>query len=263
MNIRLTGLALAVGASAGWIVACETEQPRGACKASHLSNYGIFDLTSAAGAGECATLTGDFIYMSKYNEPGSTEAQLALTVDTIAALTGDPRIPDFDSLTHLGDYPADPPGADGVCVAQTLSPVTVNIPASGTDPAVNVTYVFSNVRVVSTPLVPGTQWTADLEYTAGGCTATYDVVGISPLVTCNEFDSDGNSILDGGVPIMVPGKCQNPVNLPNGGVAGAVSDFTGETTNLAFDLVCDPKVRDCLGQPCHVCRPNGEVPALH
>lgn len=270
MNIRLMSLAVAVGACAGWIVACEVEQPIGACKASHSSNYAIFDLTSTPGAGECSTLTGDFVHMSKYNEPGSDEAKLGLTVETVAALTGDPRITDFDALTHVGDYPTEP-GPDGVCVAQNMNPVTINIPSRTVPrpdggetvfPPVNVGYTFSNLAVVSTPLVPGTQWTADLQYSAGGCTATYDVVGISPLVTCHEIDGDGHVVLtDAGVPIMAPEKC-NPVDLPDGGRAGAISDFTGETTNIDFDLVCDPVVRDCAGDPCHVCRPNGAVPAL-
>jgi hypothetical protein len=41
-----------------------------------------------------------------------------------------------------------------------------------------------------------------------------------------------------------------------------VSDVTGETTNIDFDLVCDPVERNCSGSPCLVCRPNGAVPAL-
>jgi hypothetical protein len=269
MNTRMMGLALAIGASVGWVAGCEVEQPAGACKASHSSNYAIFDLTSTTGTGECTALTGDFVFMSKYNEPGTDVARLSLSVDTIAgALTGDERISEFQSLTHLGDYPEEP--TDGVCVAPTLSPVAVNIPASGDpadggDPAVNVTYNFSNVRVVSTALVPGTQWTANLEYTAGGCTATYNVVGISPLVTCHEVfinaDDEVKPVLnEQGMPIMAPAKC-DPVVL-DGRRSAAVSDLTGETTNIAFDLVCDPTPRLCSGDLCHVCRPNGEVPAL-
>jgi hypothetical protein len=276
MKIRLMGLALALSALIGWVVGCETDQPPGACKASHSSNYGIFDLTSAPDAGECSALTGDFVFMSKYNEPGSTENKLAISVGSVAGeFLEDERVQSVAELTHASDYPNEP--TDGVCVAENITPVELNLPAIDkplpdggveTLPPVNRTYRFSNVRVVSTPLVPGTQWTADLEYTAGGCTSTYAVIGISPLVSCHEVFLDEEENLlpvldDAGLPIMVPEKCQQPVTLDDGGMTAAVSDITGETTNIAFDLECDPKPRVCPGHgPCHVCRPAGEVPAL-
>jgi hypothetical protein len=265
MKIRLMGLALALGALVGWVVACDTDQPPGACKASHSTNYGIFKLTSAPDVGECSTLTGDFVSMSKYNPPGTTDNKLALSVWTLAGkLLGDERVQDFATLTHVGDYPNEP--TNGVCVAENINPVSVDLPqlgdpADGGKEAVRATYRFSNVSVVSTPLVPGTQWTADLEYTAGGCTATYSVVGISPLVTCHTDLEDGGIEPDNQ-------KCQ-PLTLPDGGQSAAVSDLTDETTNFAFDLVCDPTPRACTsddfcepGQLIMVCAPNGPVPAL-
>jgi hypothetical protein len=265
------GLVFAAGLTAGWVAACKVEQPTAGCKASHSSNYGIFDLTSAPDAGECSTLTGDVVAMSNYQDPDGGPSTLALSVQTIAAgLLADPRIEDFGSLIHEGTYPVEP--SDGLCVAPTLSPVAVNIPSrtvtlsdGGTQefPAMNVRYEFSNVRVVSTSLVPGTQWTADLAYTAGGCTSTYSVVGVSPLVTCHEVDEDGDPVLTTeGALVPAPEKC-NVVNLADGGRSGAISDVTGEVANIDFNLVCDTKERTCAGgDPCLVCRPNGPVPAL-
>jgi hypothetical protein len=255
MRTRNLGVAVAVGITVGWIGACEIEQPPGACKATHSSNYALYDLTE--GTGPCAELTGDFIYMSKYNEPGSTENRFSLTPEVVTSTyLQDPRISEFKSLTAFGDYPNNP-DESGICEATNLSPINVTVSELAVDggdplPAADFSYTFTDVRIASTPQVPGTQWTAKLTYRDGSCTAKYDVTGISPIVTCHT-DLD-----DGGI-VAAPEKCET---YPDGGPP--VSDWTHETSNVDFDLECDSaKVRDCGGgAPCYVCRPVGEIPAV-
>lgn len=263
MKIRFLALTAVVGVSSGWIASCTVEQPAGACKASHSTNYGIFDLVSATADGGCAQLLGDFIYMSKYNPPGTEDTKLAMSVEaTAGAFLGDPRITDNNTLSATGDYPFEP--TDGFCVAPDMPAITVNVPETPGEPledggpgdpipAANFSYKFTNVRVVSTPQVPGTQWEADLAYTEDGCTANYKVTGISPLVTCNVELDDGGIGAD-------PSLCEIQ-DLPDGGRAAAVGPF-GESTNPDFDLECDTTVRSCFGDPCMLCRPAGPIPAL-
>jgi hypothetical protein len=56
-------------------------------------------------------------------------------------------------------------------------------------PALDVKYEWSNVKVWVTPGDVGTQWGADLKYTLNGCTATYKAVAVNAYVEC-ESDAD-------------------------------------------------------------------------
>jgi hypothetical protein len=60
-------------------------------------------------------------------------------------------------------------------------------------PAYDVRYEFSNVRVYYTPAAIGTQFAADLTYTADGCTAKYKVAAVTPMVSCGASAALGDA----------------------------------------------------------------------
>jgi len=88
------------------------------------------------------------------------------------------------------------PSSDNFCEVPTLSVAQVHVPAvtePSTDPngmvvcpspALDVKYEWSNVRLVVSAAVLGTEFAADLTYTNNGCTAQYRVWAVSPAVTC-------------------------------------------------------------------------------
>jgi hypothetical protein len=253
MKIRLLGLVAVLGVAAGWIAACETEQPPGGCPVSHLSNFAILDPKPGQEGLACADLTGELISFSKYNTPGTTTNTLGLAVESVVGdFFDDPRRDADDVLSATGSFDFTP--TDGFCVAADLSSITVNVPAAAPDPAANLSYKFTNLRMAALPNVPGTQWTADLAYTADGCTAQYDVVGVSPRVPCAE------GLPDGGATPPDDSRC-NATTLPGGRTVPACNE-DGECIHPDLAMICDPKIRDCDGEPCRVCRPNGAVPSV-
>ena len=50
----------------------------------------------------------------------------------------------------------------------------------------NSTVTFSNVQFYTSPQIPGTQFTGDLAYTEGGCTANYSVLAVFPAISCDD-----------------------------------------------------------------------------
>jgi hypothetical protein len=104
--------------------------------------------------------------------------------------------PDAQDVPYaIGRFTTTSPRADHFCVAPKLAAASLRlsaVPAHDLDmctsvpeaPAYDVRYEFSNVRVYYTPAAIGTQFAADLTYTADGCTAKYKVAAVTPMVSC-------------------------------------------------------------------------------
>jgi hypothetical protein len=236
MKLRIVGpFAVMVGTAVG-VVACQAEQPLPECTVSHLSNFAFFDPKPGEEAKPCGDLTGDAVHFSKYNVPGTVTSEIALSVDALAGeFFGDPRLGSNDSLISVGDYDFEPNSA-GLCSAQNMTPASVNLPASGPDPAVAVTYKWSNLRLAGLPNVPGTQFEAELEYTDGSCTALYNVAGLSPEIPCGADLPDGGSGPDESL-------CQN-LTLSDGTLQIPCNE-NGECVGPDYALTCDSDTLRC------------------
>jgi hypothetical protein len=193
------GLILALGAGA--LLSSCSDQPKVRCatRGQYAAKY-----TLVTGTGDCAGLKGDMLGVATYNgsnadnTPNWDDATIGIQPYSLAALTnGAPPTMAGDSLFALGHFATAEPGDNSVCEVPVLSVAEVHVPAitdATTDPmtmvvtcpapAQDVKYAWSNVRAVVSAAVLGTQFSADLTYTANGCTATYRVWAVSPPVSC-------------------------------------------------------------------------------
>lgn len=210
------GVMVALGAL---ITSCE--QPKIHCTTGH----GDFAVTytlkpgSKRGEGDCDKLRAGIIGLEKYNpsKPGNREEQdlsralLAIRapeIGDIVALARKAVTPvDIDSsaANSLGDFTSVDPDENNICAVPSLSAAELKVPEfqyeisgdppeTGTQPATEIRYEWSNVRVFVTPEHPGTLMAADLEYTKDGCSASYSVVGVWPVASCDADGDEGDAV---------------------------------------------------------------------
>lgn len=120
----------------------------------------------------------------------------------------DPSDVDGAKLNAVGTFAREP--AEGVCAmtgeataSQDFRAETVRLADGGSlaFPELTARVTFSDVKVVTTPQVPGTALTAKLTQTEGACVARYDVLAFYPAVACtSDADCDPNPDLDAGRP---------------------------------------------------------------
>jgi hypothetical protein len=177
---------------------------------------------------------------------------------------------DDAQLYSQGDFTVSEPNADNLCPAPELSTthlVLPELPAVEDDPetedvdesfpgqpAVDITLEWSNVFVVVTPAIFGTQLQADLTDTrvtpdGDSCTIEYRAVGLSPAVPCQASDEEGNPLThDDGSPQLDETLC-DPEPDPS------KERFSGSGLSPLARFVCDPVIAYCVVD-------GDEVPAL-
>ena len=82
-------------------------------------------------------------------------------------------------ITSQGSFNSEyPTEDDAACMVPALTDASQEV--SG----VTRRYRWSNVKLYNSAAIPGTQWTATLEYSEGGCSATFKAVGVFPSISC-------------------------------------------------------------------------------
>jgi hypothetical protein len=260
MKLKLMALSVAAGAAA--IGACNTQAPEARCTVARAvsdGSTGSFAATYTLKDGEdatkaCSKLKSEQVGMQKFfsqdeSAPDTIGVRSRRMGGLLTALKvrTDPA-PVYEP-SAVGELTTEFPGADNFCDVPTLTPARLEAPAlpaglpdGGTLPdggppaqaAQSISYAWSNLRVVNTPAIPGTQFIADLSYTENGCTAEYKVKGIWPVVSCATAGKPDES------------KC-DPFPDPS------VGRLRGSGINPIFPVKCDP---DAL-----ICVLTGEVPS--
>lgn len=295
-NTVRTFLGLALLLAAG---GCDQPAPK--CTAAHAPYAATYTLVS--GDGDCAQLKGEILNVWAYNGAGKrntidySKISLAIQPQSMSdlALSGrEPSDPDTEDQPYgFGAYQNDEPGGDDYCVVPTLSAANISLaevpevadmcPITPAEPAVEVRYEFSNVRVYTTAKAIGTKLFADLTYTKDGCTATYRVAAISPAVSCAvppaeeppaeepPAEEDASIEGDGGEPLELDGG-EPPVDEGDAGCPAeeeepspepapevvldealcspnedpAAGRATGSGINPDFKVRCDPDLTLCV-----------------
>lgn len=221
---RILGRMALLGCAA-WLGACGAEQPAPQCtvgRGDHAVRY-----TLKTGTGSCAQKKAEIVGAQAFRVPGSgVPPTLVLKPAPLAALEGkDPA----HSVTASGDFTTEYPGQDGVCEVPSMSEARqVVSPEPGT--TVDLRYQWSHLRIQDQAAIPGTQWTAELTYSEGDCTATYEAVGVFPAIKCETKGADGKPVRD-------PRICKQPQ--------------PGLSLDPAFPVVCEESTNLCVleGQP--------------
>jgi hypothetical protein len=241
MNLRLIGLGTGAVLAASTLGACGAYQQDPQCVVAKGAFATVYTLkpghdTSAA----CAQLKPERVGLEKYfsQDPSAPD-----TVAMRSRVVGDLLLNksyqlDADApnsaVNSLGDLTTDAPLADNFCEVPQLNATHVVMRSTTGGASKSLTYGWSNLRIYNTPEIPGTQFTADLRYTADGCTAEYSVKGIWPVVSC----------ATSGKPDDV--KC-DPRPDP------AAGRHRGSGINPIFPVKCDPVALICVL--------TGEVPS--
>ena len=223
-TLRAVAWIVSLGSTA-LLSSCDNEQPRPQCtvgRGEHAVRYVL-----VSGSGTCANKTAEIVGAQIFRTPGSgIPPSVVFKPAPLAANTGkDPS--EENSITATGDFTTEYPGDDEVCEAPSFSEARqLVVQADGTT-TVDTRYQWSNVRVQGSAAIPGTQWTADLVYSEGGCTATYRAVGMFPAIRC----------LRSGM--RDPAVCKQP--QPGLSIDPAFPTTCDESTNLCV-LAGEPPV---------------------
>ncbi|HYO53306.1 hypothetical protein [Archangium sp.] len=240
MNLRListTGAML----FASTLGACGAQQQDPQCMVGKGSFATVY--TPKPGQDEslaCARLKPERVGLEKYfNQDPNGRDSVALRTGQIGDELAhkdtliDPDAP--NQPNSVGELKTDAPGPDNFCEVSTLNPARLESRYGGVSKAsVSLTYEWSNLRIYSTPQIPGTQFTADLRYTKNGCTAEFSVKGIWPVVSCATSGKPDDT------------KC-DPNPDPS------VGRVRGSGINPIFPVKCDPEALICVL--------TGEVPS--
>jgi len=190
------------------LLALGCDQPTPKCTVQRGPYAATYTLVGeVSGVGDCGSLKGEVLNVAAYGVPTSKSdpqpdparavigVQPQFLTDILGNAAGSMVEPHpEDNGVSTGEFAKTEPGKDDFCVAPTLSTAHVRLQTvpEHTDmcvttpeqPAVDVSYTFSNVRVYTTTSAYATQLAADLTYTKDGCTANYHVVAVYPAVDC-------------------------------------------------------------------------------
>jgi hypothetical protein len=209
---------------AALLSACDVEQPNPQCtvgRGEHAVRY-----TLVSGEGACANKTAEIVGAQIFRTPGSgIPPTLVFKPAPLAANEG--KDTEY-SVTASGSFTTEYPGDDEVCEAPSFTEARQRVAqANGT--TLDLSYQWSNVLVQGSAAIPGTQWTADLVYKQGECTATYRAVGMFPALKC-ERTVNGQVERD-------PAICKQP--------------RPGLSIDPAFPTTCDELTNLCVlgGEP--------------
>jgi hypothetical protein len=189
MKIRIVSTFLVASAVTAWAAACSVEQARPVCLVGHGPYVAKYTLKSTSGTGTCSERKGELLGIEKYNRPPTAQdpnptQTVAIKPETLLGLAPPPSGGQAQSdIIALGQLASGDPDSDNFCTAATFSTVHQPDPDNGDQ---DVSYAFSNVKFYVTPRIPGTQFTAELSYKEGDCSATYDVTAVFPAVGCND-----------------------------------------------------------------------------
>ncbi len=221
-----TQRALMWGMCMAWLGACGgAQQPLPQCtvgRGDHAVRY-----TLKTGTGACASKRSEVVGAQSFRVPGAGEPpSLVLKPAPLAALEGQDTA---HSVTASGAFTTEYPGENGTCEVSQLSEARqVVTPDEGV--TVDLRYQWSQVRIQGSATIPGTQWTAELTYSEGDCTATYEAVGVFPAIKCERTLANGTVERD-------PSICKQP--------------RPGLSLDPSYPITCDEVTNLCVleGQP--------------
>ncbi|HEX8435538.1 hypothetical protein [Archangium sp.] len=237
MNLRLIGSTTGAVLLASTLGACGAAQQDPQCMVGKGAFATVYTLkpgqTPAPACSFLNTLPPERVGLEKYfnedpNGPDSVSLRSRQIGDELAHKDTqiDPDAP--KQANAVGAFATEVPLEDKFCEVPVLTTAELQSRYGGVSKApVSLRYEWSNLRIYSTPQIPGTQFTAELRYTKDGCTAEYSAKGIWPVVACGTNNKPDAS------------KC-DPNPDP------AVGRVRGSGINPIFKVECHPVALICV-----------------
>ncbi|ABF90347.1 putative lipoprotein MlpA [Myxococcus xanthus DK 1622] len=195
MTKNIVNTALVLVGAGSLLTGCNFEQPETNCfvqeSPSWAVKYDVVDSPKDANGDECTTTAPlvELMGVYKYVNPETGAAQLALRPATLASRAIADTTTTSADQTSLGSLDTEPKD-HGFCHANDFAPAFVNVAASDTAAANTIRYEFTNVRVYSAAVAPGTQFTGELKYTSNGCTSSYVMRAVWPPAPCDTASTE-------------------------------------------------------------------------
>jgi len=208
MTRRILGLTWAVALFSS----CDSTQPPIGCPVQSLDWSAVYTLKEPT---LCPVIAGELLGIQKFSSRTGDE-RLSINPQSLVDLNERDTSPSYSlgALARQAD-------AEGFCPATDLAVAEKHAPADpeANEPATDLVYRWSNVRVLAIARAPGTQMVAELERTENGCTAKYEVWAMWP----------------GDI------ECEDASGQPDNGLC------TSELTiNPDFDVTCHPTLLHCV-----------------
>jgi hypothetical protein len=139
--------------------------------------------TLREGTAACPASKAEIVGVQKYNPPEVQPQTVALQPDALFQL----KEGSLDTATiSVGALREVEPTEEGFC---HVDDVTVGQKEDGPN-GEPIRYEWRDVRFAVSASVPGTQWSATVNYSDGACVGTYDAVGVFPAISCAVLDED-------------------------------------------------------------------------
>jgi len=244
------------------LLAAGCDQPSPKCGIQRGQFAATYTLVS--GNGDCSTLKGEVLNIGVYSPAGASNAppdpnrvivgvQPQSLADYLGGAAGVAEPNPEDRGYALGEFSSSKPNDADFCVVPSFSnPARVRLPeipeqtemctTTPAQPALDVTYEWSDLRVYATAGAYGTQFAARLRYKNGDCVAEYAVTAVYPVISCMAMppESDGSPATgdDGGAPI----GAGPDAFVPQGLDASADMDAAGSQADA--EILDDPASDD-------------------
>lgn len=220
----LAGLALLAG--------CNNEQPLMNCNTAHGAYAVTYTLVGTAPAeGSRCDLRTDVVGLQKYTHEGEQRVYLTPLEIGNSNVHGDVALAPGGAGMAIGVMESKKP-VDGICAVESFERAEAK-EAEGT---ASLSHTFSNMSFLVSPAAPGTivKYRVIIRDSVDNCTATYDAVGMFPVVGCD----------DSGTAAENDAQC-------------ALTDgwWSGLALNPSFDVACRTA-------PSMIRVTDGDVPAI-
>lgn len=261
MKIRNIGLVVGVSALAMWGSACDA--PTIDCRTLHSGGY-IAKYTLVSGGPECSSIPGEVFGLQSYYRATSDRKDVNLDSSFLAIRPeefgvikdeadtfGDADTFQTEDLNSLGDFTGVDPNSDGICTVQDPTPAVVSIneiPANDEEEypgraATNISYTWKDVRVLVTPGAPGNLMEGELTRTQDGCTATFQVIAMWPIIGCEKLNE---IIVDGEAQVEHTGEPNDDLCDDQPDLQAPYGIPVGSGINQDFVPKCDKDLLLCV-----------------
>jgi hypothetical protein len=255
-SIATVALSALVGLSS-----CDPVQPTPSCRVRPSKYAARYKMDgSPQGMCEGKILGGEVVNLNYYRDKKDYAEGAPLVGITPASvaehLPEDPKEPLPSGTTYysIGQFSAARPGDDDQCKVPSLSETKLTAPLG------DLSYKWSDFKVVVSPLSAAIYFGANLERREEGCTVKYKVTAIYPATFCGDamvpvLDPDGKpKIGDDGKPEME----EDPEHGKP--VAEKCNPVQGSGLYPDIDYKCDASEDGMSGT--HLCLPVQDFPAL-
>jgi hypothetical protein len=161
---------------------CDATQPKPYCRVQQDTYAARYIMQSMQGACTGKVLTGEILHLTYYRAP-LTEANgtTSVAIQPESVLEATHELTMSAGMEYsIGKFTTINPGDDDLCKVPTFAETNI------TTPMARLSYAWSNMQLMVTPVSNAIHFGADLVRKDGDCTVTYKVSAVNPALHCGD-----------------------------------------------------------------------------